>query len=323
MRRNILTAAILLLGFHSAFSSELVTPESTAHRMFDVTSAAFERISKDVFLRTMQSQSYKGVEKYKTITFRAVDDARPGAHALREGASMIVEYNLGTTAIIFYYAEYAAILNSDLPYNESCWNYMDEIAATLTDGHRLTVASLLKKVPPPSVHCGVHDLIDRADIQAHQQSIFVETFVPTIAIMLGHEVGHHLLNHFDRRKPSPEESRRIEAEADVFASNLLWHWWPRAQSAVIFDYLMKIQKTHPFARTARHDIAACRFIYFILDDRRFFEENSYNSIVKNIRARKDMMHSLADAVSTLNDYAMRGPDSKCVNTPVYYGIQGP
>jgi hypothetical protein len=165
-------------------------------------------------------------EIYKQIQFRVTDLDYPSrAGSLIEDGTRIVEIDEGYGREIEMMAE--ALLIEGAQNRPVLIPYIRYVVVSWRN------KSSFVKDPTSFAHFDPDDIDDKQ---------LNEMTVSGLAFVLAHEVGHHVLHHYDHSLPSnPEKLRQMEQDADAWALNRCVHAKPHVSPLggmlpLLFDY---------------------------------------------------------------------------------------
>lgn len=271
--RLLLVLAVVISASGPVAAQNSVENTTNIKRLRAGTELAVKNTFANGFLPHIRTNKPEYEERLKSIKVVVVDDARPTASAAIEGGKRVVRISIGVTFVTFLHIQYAAIRNYyKREHNAQCPRYLEHLAAVYSEPASLKAFDFTSDRIYPWHYCGLPQLI--TDSEFHRvTSIMTEetrTFEAVFGVMLGHEIGHHVLGHLPPKDLSPAAARRIEFEADHFASNILGNYAPRVSATLVFDFLSKYRRSDPFATSRRHPPAECRYLYFMSEDGRFW-----------------------------------------------------
>lgn len=308
----LLATALMLPG---ALGTARASQQSDGYieRLDQAGTQVIERFRRQVFLDRIRYEQPDWLKLYNSINVFLTDDMSIGAFASIKNGKRSISISRRLFIALDLYAQYAAIRMTYPNASAACKKYLDYLGAELRNNDAKSLKSFMETVDPPNVSCEVNPTGNAAYQKAYQ-TVFNETFAPVIGLMLGHEYGHHLLGHLPARKMSPVEAREIESEADTFGSKLLGPGFLRGPIAVIFDLIARGRNSDPFLKTARHEAAECRFIYFMADDMRHLNENAARRVIAYLRSRPDIAERLPSIIETALTLDPQYPTAlKCKN----------
>lgn len=254
------------------------------------------------FERRLREEFPEKVALLRSIEVTVDETPKIYGFANIEAGRRRIKLSSGIYQMVALYARYAAILNArELKINEKCNEYLKYLSDIYNLNKVKTYSAMnefISDVETPDKFCDASG--DLLSINRIHAEILDMTVVSVFAMMLGHEVAHHLLGHLPPKALNPSESKKREAEADRYGSILMGHIW-RAPSAVVFTLLMNARQSHPFRVGKRYDAEECRFVFFIRDDIRVLGELDGLRILEMMSKRVDLNENAIKALKIIKE----------------------
>jgi hypothetical protein len=202
--------------------ADAITPCSTTLALAQkATGAELEQLRRDAhraaqqYIDTVRPRLFSDLSAseervYREISFVISDDdiAWETSGSLSSDGERSVTIDIGYVRKLEMFAEAERL--EQKTGHDVLVPYISYVAHSLNSGQ-----SYIKS---PALFIGMSmNQVDQLDAPSPEKQNEMAMVVNSIAFILAHEVGHHILGHYDRPPASPERSREMETEADAWA----------------------------------------------------------------------------------------------------------
>lgn len=277
-----------------------------------LTNTMVNSLKNEVFRPKIQQEKPSYLPLFESIRVNLVDSPKPVARAHIKGKDRHIDVNVGIAASVALYAQYATLYTHHAgEISSDCKAYPQYLGVKVREFSNKGMTEFLREIKSAGEFCGVPRIVGTPAFNQHFSEIFPQTLLSVMAIVLGHEYGHHLLGHLDHKRLTPEKRQELEADADRFGSTLLGIAGFRAPAAVIFDVLAGARSGDPFGAFRNSDPAECRFVFFLVDDARIHGEVIARQVLTALAGRRDITERYPSMARTAWRFEDNGYTKSC------------